>query len=90
MSSWTKAAIEASTIDAIATAMTTARTDPRSMPSGATDAVGPGQGHDRQRRRRHRRHQRQAVSGTASVRRAAHGWNGIAPNRIATASANAR
>ncbi len=30
------------------------------------------------------------VSGTTSVRRAAHRWNGISPKRIATAIAKAR
>ena len=52
--------------------------------------VGPGQGHDRERRGPQAVTIGRAASGTASVSRAAQMWNGMAPNRIATARAKAR
>ncbi len=89
-SSWRKAATAARTIDAIAMASTIARSGVRSSWSGITAASTQARatiasdagasavriGND--------------VSGTTSLRRAAQRWKGIAPNRIATATANAR
>ena len=90
MSSWTNAAMAARTIDAIAIDSTISRAPTRSTSSGATDAsvqaratIARVAGASAVRIGR-------AVSGTTSLSRAAHRWNGIAPNRMATATAKAR
>ena len=90
MSSWTKAATAASTIDTIATATTTARSGPRSRARGATDASIQARATTASAAGASAVRIGRAVSGTTSVRRAAQRWNGISPNRIATAKANAR
>src|SRR3954452_5417198 len=89
-SSWTNAAIAARTIDATAIPRTKTRADPTSTRSGATEAsihasatTASAAGATAVRNGRE-------VSGTTSVRRAAQRWNGMAPKRIATATANAR
>ncbi len=90
MSSWTKAAIAARTIETMAMASTSARSGARSTRSGAIDAsiqaratIASDAGASAVRIG-------WEVSGTTSVRRAAQRWNGMAPKRIATATAKAR
>ena len=50
--------------------------------------VGPGKGDDREGGGPHAISIGSVTSGAASARRAAQKWNGIAPKRIATATAN--
>ncbi len=90
MSSWIQAASDASTIDAMATIRTTSWTDPRSSASGATDASAQARATIASAAGARAVTSGSVVSGTASVSCAAQVWNGMAPNRIATASANAR
>src|SRR6185295_2426552 len=92
MSSWMNAATEASTIDAVAIASTTMRTEPRSMsaPSGAMEASAQARATIANAAGAQAVTRGSADSGTVSVSRAAQVWAGIAPKRIATAIANAR
>ena len=90
MSSWIHAAIGASRIDATAIATTTARAESRSTSSGAMEASVQASATMAKAPEPMAVTSGRAVSGTASVRRADQAWNGMAPNRIATARAIAR
>ena len=71
-------------------ARTNSRAAPRSTSSGATDASVQARATIASDAGAIAVRIGSAVSGTTSVRRAAHRWNGIAPKRIATATAKAR
>ena len=66
------------------------RTEPRSRASGATEASAHASATIASAAGAIAVTRGSVVSGTASVSRAAQVWTGMAPNRIATASANAR